>query len=378
MRRVFRWNNLIRIGIIGAGRMGGIHAGVFSKLNGSCLTAFADVDSAKVNALAETYGGLAFADWKQLITGDTVDAVVIATPQAHHAEQIVAAARAGKHIFCEKPLALTPGELDRVEKAVKTEKVTLMVGHQLRWHPVIRCVKQHLKQLGPLYHLDLEWAMRISAPGGRCWESYRLGGYFMELGCHATDLARFLFGPIRHVSGHTLRLNPARVTEDHTQCLLQFRTGAIGSILVSANHRTLRQGLLRGRVLGQKGRIDFTLYPYGRSFNSVKLTLDHGKSVFKPDTTERVLTFPRPRSSVSIYPGYFDVYEQEGRAFLRAVRTGEEPPCTLADGRSAIEVILATYHAQGDATRQQNFIRRPKVYRSDASCHPLLRAAAST
>lgn len=363
----------LRVGIIGAGRMGSIHAHVYSRLPGCSLAGFADVDAAKVNAMAATFGGLAYADWTQLVAGDTVDAVVIATPQAHHAEQIVAAARAGKHVFCEKPLALTPHELDVVEKTVKKAGITLMVGHQLRWHPVIRCVKQHLQELGPLYHLDLEWAMRIAATGGRCWESYRLGGYFMELGCHATDLARFLLGPICHVSGHTLRLNPARITEDHTQCLLQFETGAIGSILISANHRTVRQGLLRGRVLGRNGRIDFTLYPYGRAFNSARLTLDRGQSIFVPDTTERVLSFPKPRSTVKPYPGYFDVYEQEARAFLQAVRTGSEPPCTLADGRSAIEVILATYHAQGEATRGQNFVKRPKVYRSDADCHPLLR-----
>lgn len=361
------------IGIIGAGRMGGIHAGVYSTVAGCRLIGVADTDLARATALTDRYGGQPFKDWRSLLASDTVDAVIIATPQAHHAEQVAAAARAGKHVFCEKPLALTPAELDLIDKTVRLSGITVMVGHQLRWHPVTRCVRRHLKDLGPLYHLDLEWAMRISAPGGRCWESYRLGGYFMELGCHATDLARFLFGPIVHVSGHTLRLNPARVTEDHTECLLQFETGAIGSILISANHRTTRQGLLRGRVLGQKGRIDFTVYPYGRAFNSVRMTLDHGRSIFTPDTTVRTLPFPRPPSKTGIYPGYFDVYEQEARAFLRAARTGQEPPCTLADGRSAIEVILATYHSQGEASRHRNFIRRRRVYRSDASCHPLLR-----
>jgi len=195
----------------------------------------------------------------------------------------------------------------------------------------------------------------------------------MELGCHMTDLARFLFGSIQSVSGRTVRLNPKRITEDHTVCLLQFETAATGTIVVGANHRTKRQGLITGRVLGEKGRIDFTVYPYGRAFNRASLTLDGGESVFVPDTTVRELKVRKPPSRVKTYPGFFDVYHREVRAFLKAIRTGESPPCTLADGRSAIEVILAVYHEQGKATRRRNFVNRPRQYRSDAESHPLLK-----
>lgn len=360
------------LGIIGTGLMGTIHAQCYAKEKACRLIGYYNPTPSKAEALAAQLGGEVFADVDELLADDRIDAVSITSPQAVHEQQVIAAAKAGKHILCEKPLALTPKELDRIEETVKNSGITLMVAHQLRFHPVINQVRRHMGRLGAVYHLDLEMALRIGVPSGRCWESYRLGGFFMELGCHLTDLARYLLGPVQHVTGYTLRLNAKRVTEDHTHCLVRFDSGAIGSIIVSANHRTRRQGLMTGRVLGEKGRIDFTVYPYGRAFNKATLTLDHGKSLFVPDTTVKQLDIGNPPSPVKVYAGFFDVYQQEIRAFIRAVRTESPPPCTLADGRAAVELVLATYHQQGIATVRRNFIDRPKRYRSNAASHPRL------
>jgi len=366
----------VGIGIVGAGLMGSIHAGCYAKRRDCCVIGCFSRTRSKAEALAQQFGGRVYDSLKELLADPEIDAVNISSPQAVHAEQAIAAAKAGKHIFCEKPVALTARELGDIEKAIARAGVTFMTGHQLRFHPVVNVVKANMPRLGPVYHLDIEWTLRIAGHKGRCWESYRLGGFFMELGCHVTDLARYFMGPIQDISAYTLRINPKRITEDYTNCLLRFKRGAVGSILVSANHRTGRQGLLRGRVLGEKGRIDFTVYPYGRQFNRATLVLDKGKSIFVPDVTVRELRIPRRPSPSEVYPGFFDVYEQEAAAFLKAVRTGAEPPCTLADGRSAIEIILAAYHQQGVATRRRNFVRRPKRYRSDAECHPLIRSGA--
>ncbi|MBI4028293.1 MAG: hypothetical protein HY360_25135, partial [Verrucomicrobia bacterium] len=158
-----------------------------------------------------------------------------------------------------------------------------------------------------------------------------------------------------------------------THCLLQFETGAIGSIVVSANHRTLRQGLLRGRLLGARGRIDFTIYPYRRSLNEAVMILDGGKSVFVPDVVVRKLNPRFPPSLFRTYPGFFDVYQREVHAFLEAIRHHRAPPITAADGRAAVEVVLAAYSSQGAATDKPNFKPGNRPYRVDAACHPLLR-----
>jgi predicted dehydrogenase len=213
---------------------------------------------------------------------------------------------------------------------------------------------------------------RISGHQGRCWTTLRQGGFFMELGVHLADLSRHLMGPISHVTGHTLRVNEKRATEDYTHALLQFSSKAVGSIIVSANHRTTRQGLLIGRVLGEKGRIDFTIYPYQRANNSATLTLDGGKSTFVPDVKVTKLKLPKLPSPTKVYPGFFDVYEKEVAAFVNAAITGTAPPVTFEDGRSAVEVVLAVYDNQSQSTKKPNFTKRRASYRTDVAGHPLL------
>jgi len=367
----------IGIGIIGCGLMGGIHAECYARERNCRLIGFHNRDRAKAAALAKKFGGKVYGSLAELLADPQIDALSICTSQQVHKEQIVAAARAGKDILTEKPLALTIQELDEIDKVIAGKKRVLMVAHQLRFHPVVEWVRAQMPALGPVYHLDLEMCFRIAGHEGRCWMDYRSGGFFMELGVHLADLSRHLLGKIRHVSANTLRLNPKRVTEDYTHCLLQFESFASGSIIVSANHRTTRQGLLRGRLLGAKGRIDFTIYPYKRECNEATLVLDHGKEIFVPDVTVRRMPKKFPRSPTKVYPGFFDVYQREIHAFVESARRRTSPPVTLADGRSAVEVVLAAYAGQGEITDRPNFGRKAVRYRADAGCHPLLKVKRS-
>ena len=374
-KRERRGRGTIGIGIVGTGLMGSIHADCYAREKGCRPVGYYSRTPAKAEALARRFGGRVHKSLDSLLDDAAVDAVSINSPQSVHAEQVIAAADAGKHIFCEKPLGLAVAELDAMEKAVRRAAVTFMTGHQLRFHPVVDAVKANLPKIGTRYHLDLEWTLLIKSAGGRCWESYRLGGFFMELGCHVADLAAYLFGPVEDLSAYTLRLNPKRITEDYTHCLLKFADGAVGSILVSANHRTGRQGLLHGRALGEKGRIDFTIYPYKRAFNEATLTLDRGKSIFVPDVSVRRLAVAKKPSPHKVFAGFFDVYRQEARDFLAAIRSSKRPRCTFEDGRNAVEIVLGAYHQQGLAAGRGNFTHRPNRYCSDAKCHPLLKSA---
>lgn len=365
----------IGIGVIGCGLMGGIHAECFSREKSCRIIGFQNRSRDKAEALGKKYGGKVYRTVADLLSDPQIDAVSICSSQQVHAEQIIAAARAGKDILSEKPLALTIKELDAVEREVANAKRVLMVGHQLRFHPVTAWVREMMPKLGPVYHLDIEMCFRIAAHEGRCWMDYRSGGFFMELGVHLADLSRHLLGEIRNVYANTLRLNPRRVTEDFTQCLLQHKSNATSSIIVSANHRTTRQGRLWGRVLGAKGHIDFSIYPYQRSMNHAKLVLDQGKSIFVPD--EKLVRMPLqfPPSQFRTFLGFFDVYQRQIHAFLQAVRSRKQPPISSVDGRSAVEIVLAAYASQGDATDKPNFKRGNWKYRADAACHPLLLAA---
>ena len=366
--------NQLGIGIIGCGLMGGIHAAAYAADKRARVVACQNRTRSKAEALAATHRAAVCDSVGDLLARADIHAVSICSSQQAHCEQAVAALQAGKHVLCEKPLALTVPEMDAIAAAAAASGRTFMVAHQLRFHPVTEAVRAALPQLGAVFHLRLNCGFRISGHEGRCWMDYRSGGFFMELGCHLVDLARCLMGDVRHLSGHTLRINPKRVTEDFTQVLVQFRSGAIGEITVSANHRETRQGLFQGRVLGEKGRIEFTLYPYARAFNRATLILDAGKEVFIPDVTTTALPVRRPKSRSKTYPGFFDVYDREVSAFVDSVVNGTPPPVTLADGRAAIEGVLAAYASQGRITAAPNFPALAGVTVAGPDCHPLLLA----
>ena len=361
------------VGVIGTGLMGAIHAEAITKSKNATFVGCWNRTREKADALAKKLGGKVYDTEAALLADPAIGAVSICTNQDQHARQVLAALKAGKHVLCEKPLALTPTEMSAIETALKKSGLTLMVAHQLRFHPVVAAVKKAMPKLGRCYHLDLEMCFRISGHEGRCWTTLRQGGFFMELGVHLADLSRHLMGPIDNVSGHSIRLNPKRATEDYTHALLQFESKAVGSIIVSANHRTTRQGLLIGRLLGEKGCIDFTIYPYQRANNSATLTLDGGKAVFVPDVTVTKLPLPKLPSPSKAFPGFFDVYDREVQAFVDAVRNGTAPPVTFEDGRSAVEVVLAVYDGQAGVTKKPNFKKRPASYRCEEAGHPLLR-----
>jgi predicted dehydrogenase len=360
------------VGIVGCGLMGGIHAAGYAKDARVKLIGCQNRSRDKAAALAAKHGAKVYETLDELLADPAIDAVSICSSQQVHHEQGRAALLAGKHLLLEKPLALTLPEMDELAALATASGRTVMVAHQLRFHPVIKAVHQALPKLGRLIHLHLECGFLIRGHEGRCWRDYRSGGFFMELGCHLVDLARHLMGEIRHVQGVTLRTNPLRVTEDFTQSLLQFTSGAVGDIIVSANHRVTRQGLFQGRIIGEHGRLEFTFYPYQRTFNQARLILDGGKDVFVPDSKGKALTIKRGPSPSAVYPGFFDVYEQETRAFVTSVLRKTPPPVTLADGRAAVAGVLATYAAQGLVTREANFPALAALIAMDGACHPLL------
>lgn len=366
----------LTFGIIGAGNMGAIHAQCFSAEPGVSLRSVFNPSRNKAEKLAERHGATVRENWHELVCDPALDFVVVTSPQSAHAEQIVAAAEAGKHIFCEKPLALTSGELDAVESAVDRAGVRFMVGHQMRFHPVVRAVRNALPEIGPCYSLELEWAFRIEGHEGRCWMTRRQGGFFMELGCHACDLSRFLFGDVVSLQANTLRIDPRRATEDYTRMLLQFRNRAVGDIVVSANYRNRRQGLLKGRVLGVGGCIEFSCYPYGRGFNRAHLFVDGGKDTFVPDRTQRELLVEKGPSTVDVYPGFFDLYNRQARAFVSILRDRRRAiPCSLADGRAAVEMVLGAYRCQELLGSDKNGFPPAELPVSGSSGHPLLQGA---
>src|ERR1044071_1996584 len=135
-----RKTSIIRLGVIGCGAVSETgHLPALRQVPAFKVTALADIDSLRLERLSARFGiPERFRDYRELIESENVDAVAVCTPPALHAEMALAAIAAGKHVFVEKPLALTSAEANLLsEAAADATTLKLMVGFNLRWHRLI-------------------------------------------------------------------------------------------------------------------------------------------------------------------------------------------------------------------------------------------------
>jgi predicted dehydrogenase len=180
---------MIRIGVIGTGRLGTRHAQHFAGLERCTVTAVADPNEEAAQAIAQELGAQAFTDCNEMF--DEIDAAVIASPNFLHAEQAIACANAGKHVWIEKPMALTTADADRIVAAVEAHGVKSFVGFSVRFEGVIRTM-QRLFDEGQVGDLVSIWSRRMSYSRHRNPESWRhshtaSGGFMSELLAHEID-----------------------------------------------------------------------------------------------------------------------------------------------------------------------------------------------
>lgn len=213
---------------------------------------------ARAEAFSRQHGIPLQASYAAVLADPSIDAVVLATPHSTHAEQIVAAARAGKHVFVEKPLGLTTAELTAAVAACAEHKVTLAVGYNWRFQPALQEIARMFAdgRLGKLLHIE----------GNFCGPSvYRFGrdhwrqdrdegpaGGMTGRGVHVVDAMLFLAGAIDQVYAQSFRLAQAFGIDDTTSMLFRFRTGASGYLgTVIATAETWRM-----QVFGSKGWVE--------------------------------------------------------------------------------------------------------------------------
>jgi predicted dehydrogenase len=173
------------------------------------------------------------ADYDDALADLAVQAVVLATPHSQHLEQVVAAARAGKQVFCEKPLALTHADAAKMVAACKEAGVTLGVGHNRRWWPAMRELKRLADSgaLGTLLHVEGHNSNENSnavAGGWRTLPAESPGGGMTGAGLHALDAMISIAGPVKRVQGQLLHRKPPPAPQDTASALLEFDSGVSG------------------------------------------------------------------------------------------------------------------------------------------------------
>ncbi len=182
-----------------------------------------------------------YADWREMLTDDEIDAVYVATPVHLHAAQAVAAAEAGKHVLCEKPMALNVSECDLMVESCKRNHTTLGVAYYRHFYPAIERLKEIIAsgEIGIPVLAELRAFERFDpAPGAdRYWllENEKAGGGpMMDFGCHRIEILINLFGPPQATRGTVTNAIFSREVEDTATAVLAFKSGM--QAIVSVTH----------------------------------------------------------------------------------------------------------------------------------------------
>ena len=329
--------NQVNIGLIGAGRIGKLHAqNLAYRVPGARLLAIADVLPQAAQACArETQVQQTCMDYRAILDQRDVDAVVICSSTDTHARIVEEAAAAGKHIFCEKPLDLDLARIDSMLAAVRSAGVKLQVGFNRRFDANFRRVREIVAsgEIGTPHVVRI--TSRDPAPPPVAYVKVS-GGIFLDMTIHDFDMARFVIGSEvneLYAAGEVL-VDPAigqAGDVDTAVVTLRYADGAIGSI--DNSRRSVYGYDQRVEVLGSKGMVSVA--------NP------------KPDTAEWS-TADGVRSTLPLFffiERYTDSYIAEMRAFVECIQQDKPPAVTGADGRMAV--------AMGHAAKKSLAENRP-------------------
>ncbi len=315
---------MLRFAQFGAGRIGAIHAANLATMTETQLLYGIDVNANAARALAVRHGAQV-TGVDAALADPNVDAVIIASSTATHADLAIASARAGKAIFCEKPIDLSLKRVDACLAAVKKAKVPMFVGFNRRFDPSFAALHARIAN-GDIGHVE-QVIISNRDPGLPPFPYLKVsGGQFRDMTIHDFDMARWLLGeePVEIFAYGSCLVDPAVAkVGDTDSAMVLMKTGA-GKLCHINNSRRASYGYdQRLEVHGSKGR----LMAGNRTATTVELADASAVATDKP------LYFFLER--------YADAYRAELAAFGDAVVNQKPLPVTAEDGRQAIVLAEA-------------------------------------
>ena len=209
-----------------------------------------------------------YPEWLDLLSDDEIDAVYIATPVHLHAAQAIAAAEAGKHVLCEKPMAMNPQECDRMIDAARSHSVRLGVAYYRRFYPVVARVMEIIKsgEIGVPSLAQIEAFEWFNPAGGdpRSWllqKHLAGGGPMFDFGCHRIEVLLNIFGPISEVKALIANTVFDREVEDTAAALFRFAGGVCAVLSVSHAAAEAKDAL---NIFGSLGSIHVSNLNHGK------------------------------------------------------------------------------------------------------------------
>lgn len=333
----------VGVGIIGSGFVANLHAEAFKSVHNAEVLAVASVMDDQARAFANTHHvPHVFSDFKQMLELDEIELVTIGVPNFLHAEACVAAARAGKHVVCEKPLAVTLEDADRMIEECRTNGVKLMYAEELCFAPKyvraktladegaigkLYMVKQSEKHSGP--HASWFWDVDVSG-----------GGAVLDMGCHAFQFFRWVMGnvPVKNVfaSMGTYAHGDKTKGEDNAVVLVTFEDG---TLCVCETSWAKPGGMDDRAELYGTGGVVYADLLMGSSLLTYSES-GYGYAVEKSSSTTG-WTFTMFEETWNYG------FPQEMQHFTDCVMYDQQPQVTGEDGRAVLEMVYAAYASAG-------------------------------
>ncbi len=314
----------MRVAIVGAGFMGGVHAEAWSQ-TGARLAALVGKPGTGGETLADRHAARFATDLDAVLRD--VDVVDICTPTHLHAEFTLRAAAASKHVICEKPLALTVAEGHGMIQACRAAGVRLLVAHVLRFFPEYRLAREVAVQgeIGKPAVLRLSrCTFRPRKPDNWYVDPARSGGMILDLMIHDFDYARWVAGDVVRVFARAAQTSGQPDETDHALAILTHRGGAISHVEGSwAYPPPIFHTRLE--IAGAAGLIECA----GPATAAIEIHLRDGEGAAHREV-------PLPRSPLHESP-----YATQLRAFHEALVHGTEPPVSAEDGLVAVQIARA-------------------------------------
>ena len=330
----------LRWGIVSTGNIARRFAEHLRQAEHGTLAAVGSRNAVKAKAFAGEFGGSGVDGYEALVTHPDVDALYVATPHPQHAEWAIKAARAGKHVLVEKPIAVNKGDAEAMFDEARRAGVVMREGFMYRCHPLLQALLDTLPELGTIRLIEATYAFNVGPdhtdPDSRLLDPHAAGGSLLDVGCYATDLARLVAGAEPEKVQGAVSLGETGVDET-AAATLQFSDGVIAQVR-SAIRLDLPGPQLR--IFGDRGQLDA---------HGIFYPTDDARLVLRVGDEERTITRPCDKP----------LFALEADAFAAVVAGQGDGPLPTPEGSIGNMATL-------DRWRPDKYrfpIERPEAYR---------------
>jgi UDP-N-acetylglucosamine 3-dehydrogenase len=331
---------MIRVAMVGCGGMGNHHAPKLAELPNVRVVGTCDLIAAKAKALAEKIGVDRYCtDFRELLPD--VDAVWVCTEPFNRVDVVTSSARAGKHIFTEKPIARSLEDADAMIEAARKAGVIYMLGYCLRFMQPYRLVRDTFVS-GELGDLASCWMRRFMPWKPANWYGFqeKSGGVMLDFGSHDVDWLRWVGGEVKSVFGETLHVREEAKADDHGGALFLFDSGGMATVENSwasyVSESTLGIIGTRGAmVMGSDGKVRKRIGQEGHEEIvdiEAAIAIDPKGNAGAVDAKGTIRTVASRNESIQEH-------------FFRCIEEGVEPLTPAEDGRKTLLTVMALWES---------------------------------